>query len=103
MQSNTIAAEVISRLEAEPGRRRTIDDLARLCGRPSAEVEAACALLRRWMILKDAEDGQVALKPGRPAPASLVLVVENTAAVAHVVGALLESEGYPGVTANGLQ
>ncbi len=58
-------------------------------------MASACALLERCGILDRAVSGGVRLaERRRTVERPVVLVVENTAAVAHLVAALLESEGY---------
>jgi DNA-binding response OmpR family regulator len=103
MQKNAVAAELIALLASEPGRAVTRPELARRSGRSPEEVAAACSLLAGWGLLHDAGEAGVALAAdGRDRGGSLVLVAENTATVAHVVGALLESEGYRALIAQTL-
>jgi CheY-like chemotaxis protein len=95
MHESALAAEVIASLASEPGRVQAIDDLAASCGEPIAAVASACALLMRVGLLDSTTSGGVCLpvekqRSERP----VVVLVENTAAVAHLVTALLESEGY---------
>ena len=95
MHESALAAEVIANLASEPGRVHAIDDLAASCGESVAAVASACALLLRGGLLDSTASGGVSLpiemqRSARP----VVLLVENTAAVAHLVAALLESEGY---------
>lgn len=94
MQTNAVAAELVALLAAEPDRVWTHADLARESGRSIEEVAAACALLRQWGLLAETASGGLALIPGQAHGDGLVLVIENTASISHVVGALLESEGY---------
>ncbi|MHB8574957.1 MAG: response regulator [Dehalococcoidia bacterium] len=106
MQTNTLAAEVVARLATAPDGVCAVEVLAKDCGRSVAETGVACELLERWGVLAGVvTDGLygVALPPGKPAvPLPIVMVVENTAAVAHVVGALLESDGYHVLIASSL-
>jgi CheY-like chemotaxis protein len=92
MQTNAVAAELVALLAAAPDRAWTHADLARESGRSIEEVAAACALLMQWGLLTQVDSGELALSPADGE--RLVLVIENTASISHVVGALLESEGY---------
>lgn len=104
MHEHAVAAEVVACLASEPGRVQAIDALAARCGRSVADVAAACAFLERSALLDAAVSGGVRLPVTRRPPARpLVLVVENTDAVAHLVGALLESEGYQVLIAGSLE
>ncbi len=101
MHERALAAAIIACLASDPGRVRAIDDLATQCAGSVADVASACALLERCGILDDAVSGGVRLAEQRgPRNRFVVLVVENTAAVAHLVAALLESEGYEIVLAS---
>lgn len=76
--------------EAQP-----LDALARRAGEPISEVADACALLWRWGLLDKSGSGAVALaSDSLRATAPLVLLAENTSSIAHVVDALLDSDGY---------
>ncbi len=95
MHERALAAEVVASLAAEPYRVQAVDDLAARCSGSVTEVAAACALLQRGGLLDVTVSGGVRLPIGPQRPTRpVVLIVENTAAVAHLVGALLESEGY---------
>jgi CheY-like chemotaxis protein len=95
MHERALAAEVIACLASDPGRVWAIIDLAAECGRSVAQVAAACGLLSRLGMLDQSVSGGVALGERRRwHDRPVVLVVENTAAVAHLVAALLDSEGY---------
>jgi CheY-like chemotaxis protein len=95
MDSNVIAAEIVAELGSVPARTLSTDDLAARLRRTPAEVLGACELLAAWGRLTIAEDGEVSLGHARaPGASRLILVAENNVAVAHVLAALLEGEGY---------
>lgn len=103
MQTNAVAAELVALLAAAPDRVWTHADLVKESGRSSSEVAAACALLRELGLLSEVEHDRVVLAAERSAGPGFVLVIENTASVSHVVGALLESEGYRVLIASSLE
>jgi len=95
MHVYALAAEIVATLAAEASTSLSMESVASRCGVPVADASSACALLGRWGVLQSVDPVGVALAlaPVRPR-APIVLVVENTPAVAHVLAALLESEGY---------
>src|SRR5581483_3321278 len=95
MDSNVIAAEIVAELGSAPARTLSRHDLAARLQRPPSEVMGGCNLLAACGYLSSDGDGQVALLHGRGhAVSRLILVAENSVAVAHVLAALLEGEGY---------
>jgi two-component system, chemotaxis family, chemotaxis protein CheY len=95
MHIRALAAEVVSSLASDPHRAQVPNDLAARCGQPVEQVTQACAALERWGLIDVMPSGEFMLREAPPrAAAPLILLVENTVAVAHVVDALLESDGY---------
>lgn len=95
MDSNVIAAEIVAELGSAPARTLSQGDLAARLHRDLDEVSAACDLLAGWGRLAVDDEGRATLVHGRGHDAcQLILVAENSMAVAHVLAALLEGEGY---------
>jgi CheY-like chemotaxis protein len=95
MDLHSLAAEVLVCLATNPGRQESVEALTDRLSVADADMAAACGMLSDWRLLDIPQPGVLALIPGRVAAAGrLVLVIENTPAVAHVLNALLESEGY---------
>jgi len=95
MHEHAVAADILAHLATEPGREESIGSLATLSGRSVEAVGAACELLKRWSLIDDSVTGAVRLPPvWSHSDQPVILIVENTVAVAHLVGALLDSEGY---------
>ncbi|HLZ71743.1 MAG TPA: response regulator [Dehalococcoidia bacterium] len=95
MDTHVIAAEVAAELGSLPERRLPLSDLCARLERPLSEVAAACEVLRSCGIVASCDGGVPALAArGERRGSRLVLIAENSAAVAHVLAALLEGEGY---------
>ncbi len=95
MDSNVIAAEIIAELGSAPARTLPQSELAARLQRAPDEVSTACDLLAAWGRLAVDADGRATLLHGRGHGGSrLILVAENSMAVAHVLAALLDGEGY---------
>lgn len=95
MDSNVIAAEIIAELGSDPAGALPQADLAARLRRTRHELAAACALLTRCGRLSVDEAGVTTLLRGHGLGAArLILVAENSVAVAHVLAALLDGEGY---------
>lgn len=95
MDSNVVAAEVIAELGSVPAGALPLGDLAARLRRTRQEVATACDLLAACGRLATDGSDQALLLHGRSHTASrLILVAENSVAVAHVLAALLEGEGY---------
>jgi CheY-like chemotaxis protein len=94
MNLQRVAAEVLACLRGDDG-NLSLRELAERTGLSAGDVAAACALLADWRVVAGAGQDGIAAHPHRVRPpGKLVLVIENTPAVAHVLHALLESEGY---------
>lgn len=100
MDIHALAALLIVALAASPDRRSTLAQLAADSGAALGEAAAAAELLRAWDLIE--QDGETVVACATPPERSVVLVVENTSAVAHVAAALLESEGYAVLIAGSL-
>ena len=95
MDSNVIAAEIIAELGSDPAGSLPLGDLVARLRRTRGEIAAAVELLSACGCLALDDDDQVLLVRGHThGAARLVLVAENSVAVAHVLAALLEGEGY---------
>ncbi|HEY7294567.1 MAG TPA: response regulator [Dehalococcoidia bacterium] len=95
MDTHVIAAEVAAELGSDPDRAIGRDQFGARLHRTPAEVAAACELLRACGCIATDESGLTRLIPReRLSELRLVLIAENSTAVAHVVAALLEGEGY---------
>jgi CheY-like chemotaxis protein len=94
MSLQSVAADVLACL-ADATRSLTVAELAARTGTTAEDVATACALLSEWRLLHSDSEAAFALSGHRPrGSAPLVLVVENTASVANVLAALLETDGY---------
>jgi CheY-like chemotaxis protein len=94
MNLQSVAAEVLACL-SDDGDSPSLSQLAERTGASAGDVAAACALLADWRVLAGAGLDGIATHPQRAQPSGrLVLVIENTPAVSHVLNALLDSEGY---------
>src|SRR5689334_16172421 len=95
MDSNVIAAEIIAELGSDPAGSLPLGDLVARLRHTRGEIAAAVELLSACGRLALDDDDQVLLVRGHThGAARLVLVAENSVAVAHVLAALLEGEGY---------
>jgi CheY-like chemotaxis protein len=102
MSLHSVAAEVLACL-ADATRSLSAAELAARTGATLDDVVAACALLSDWRLLHSDSEASFALSGHRArGSAPLVLVVENTASVANVLGALLETDGYRVLLASAL-
>jgi len=95
MDSNVIAAEIVAELGSDPTGALPIGDLAARLRRPAKDLSAACGLLSACGRLTTDADGRAALLDGLTLGTSrVVLVAENSVAVAHVLAALLEANRH---------
>lgn len=93
MDIHAVAALLLVALAIHADRRCTAAELASVCGATADEAAAAVELLRVWGLVQE-RDGLLEAPAAPATDRAVVLVVENTPAVAHVAAALLESEGY---------
>lgn len=94
MDAYVLAAELVAELGASAGRSLTCAELAARTGADEADVTNACTMLSSLGRAEQTPDGGYRLRTGADGRRRLVLVAENTSAVAHVLAALLDSEGY---------
>lgn len=93
MELHAILTLVLAELARSPQLRRSAAELATALGVSAQEIAEALATLREWGIVQ-VEDGEAMLIAGARSSRTIVLLVENTPAVANVAAALLEAEGY---------
>ncbi len=95
MDTHVIAAEVVAELGADSARVLRLSELCVRLERPLPQIAPACELLRDCGVIStgDGEAALLASRQGR-SDSRIVLIAENSAAVAHVLAALLEGEGY---------
>src|SRR5579875_2199934 len=93
MELHTIATLVLVELARSPEQRGSAAELATALGLSTREIVEAFAVLREWGLAR-VEDGEATLIAGARSSRAIVLIVENTPAVANVAAALLEAEGY---------
>jgi CheY-like chemotaxis protein len=95
MDIHAVAADIVAALASAQNRALSAAELAPHCSGSPEDFKAARTMLIGLKVVAEEGAGSIILRPQSGEPARrLVLVVENTAAVAHVLAALLESEGY---------
>lgn len=101
MDAQTLATLLLAELCRRAPVGASAAELAAACGVDEQAAAAALALLRDLALIKEA-DGAVTRAAHATPARDVVLIVENTPAVAHVAAALLESEGYGVLLASAL-
>jgi CheY-like chemotaxis protein len=94
MDAQTLATLVLAEMSRSADAPVARATLAAACAASDSDIDRAITLLLDLGLIEE-QDGAVRAR-GRAASTTrpVLLIVENTAAVAHVAAALLESEGY---------